>query len=453
MKSEIISSIDLKRELKVVVPASIVKETSDKLYQDLKNKVSVKGFRKGKYPKSLLEKRFQEDIQQEMKQKIVPEYLTKALQEKKLRAVTQPKVDVKEVLKDQPFEFTASFEVFPEFQIPDFTKKTQLKKIIIKIQPQEIKNYANLVSLQNSQYEETKDAVKDKNQVNVQLYFQKIEDKKEDRKVHIFYYVGSNEISEELDKALIGMKKGEKKELTLQVSPHTLSKDIAGKKVQVEVMLLANAKPLNVVKNEAFYQKINPALKSESDLTKFSESSLKAMREKDIEIQEQELLRAQLLNLMDFSVPEESLQNKIAAIEKQKEQDNKNTDSPNDKKEPAKQEPDKQEPAKQEPDKQKPDKQEPAKKELSKKETGQTKQEALDSLRYQFLIAKILEDKKIQVSNEEMDAGINQMARSYGINPVQLMQNEYGKKLSDMLRSQLEENKVLDFIRKEAKRV
>ena len=231
--------------------------------------------------------------------------------------------------------------------------------------------------------------------------------------MHIFYYVGSNEISEELDKALIGMKKGEKKELTLQVSPHTLSKDIAGKKVQVEVMLLANAKPLNVVKNEAFYQKINPALKSESDLTKFSESSLKAMREKDIEIQEQELLRAQLLNLMDFSVPEESLQNKIAAIEKQKEQDNKNTDSPNDKKEPAKQEPDKQEPAKQEPDKQKPDKQEPAKKELSKKETGQTKQEALDSLRYQFLIAKILEDKKIQVSNEEMDAGINQMARSY----------------------------------------
>ena len=152
--------------------------------------------------------------------------------------------------------------------------------------------------------------------------------------MHIFYYVGSNEISEELDKALIGMKKGEKKELTLQVSPHTLSKDIAGKKVQVEVMLLANAKPLNVVKNEAFYQKINPALKSESDLTKFSESSLKAMREKDIEIQEQELLRAQLLNLMDFSVPEESLQNKIAAIEKQKEQDNKNTDSPNDKKEP-----------------------------------------------------------------------------------------------------------------------
>ena len=145
--------------------------------------------------------------------------------------------------------------LFPEFQIPDFKQKAQLKTADIKISPQEIKNYVNLVSLQNSQYKETKGVVKDKNQVNIQLFFQKIENKKEDRKVHIFYYVGSNEISEDLDKALIGMKKGEKKELTLQVSPHTLSRDIAGKKIQVEVMLLATAEPLSVVKNEKFYQK------------------------------------------------------------------------------------------------------------------------------------------------------------------------------------------------------
>ena len=60
------------------------------------------------------------------------------------------------------------------------------------------------------------------------------------------------------------------------------------------------------------------------------------MREKDLEIQEQEVLRSQLLSLLDFSVPEESLQNKIAAIEKQKMQNNKTTDSSNDKKEPGK---------------------------------------------------------------------------------------------------------------------
>ena len=232
-----------------------------------------------------------------------------------------------------------------------------------------------------------------------------------------------------LDRALIGMKEGDKKELNMKVSPHTVSRDIAGKEVQLEVMLLAVAEPLEVVKDEKFYQKINPALKNETDLTKFSENSLKIMREKDLEIQEQEVLRSQLLSLLDFSVPEESLQNKIAAIEKQKMQNNKTTDSSNDKKEPGK-------------------------KEADKKEAYQkTKQEALDSLRYQFLIAKMLEEKKIQVSNEEMDEGIKQMARSYGINPVQLMQNEYGKQLSDILRGQLEENKVLDFIRTEAKRV
>ena len=391
--------------------------------------MSIKGFRKGKYPKSLLEKRFSEEIQQEMKQKIVPESLTEALQKHKLRAVTQPKVDVKEVSKNQPFEFTASFEVFPDFPIPDFKQEIQLKTADIKISPKEIKNYVHLVSLQNKQYKKKIGAAKDQDQVNIQLYFQKIEKKKEDKKVHIFYYIGSNEISEELDRALIGMKEGDKKELNMKVSPHTVSRDIAGKEVQLEVMLLAVAEPLEVVKDEKFYQKINPALKNETDLTKFSENSLKIMREKDLEIQEQEVLRSQLLSLLDFSVPEESLQNKIAAIEKQKMQNNKTTDSSNDKKEPGK-------------------------KEADKKEAYQkTKQEALDSLRYQFLIAKMLEEKKIQVSNEEMDEGIKQMARSYGINPVQLMQNEYGKQLSDILRGQLEENKVLDFIRTEAKRV
>ncbi len=424
MKSEIISTKGLKREVKVVVPVSVIKKASDKLYQDLKNKVSVKGFRKGKYPKSLLQKRFAEEIQQEIKQKVVPEYLTKALQEHKLRAVTQPQVDAKEVIKDKPYEFTASFEVFPEFQIPDFKQKAQLKTADIKISPQEIKNYVNLVSLQNSQYKETKGVVKDKNQVNIQLFFQKIENKKEDRKVHIFYYVGSNEISEDLDKALIGMKKGEKKELTLQVSPHTLSRDIAGKKIQVEVMLLATAEPLSVVKNEKFYQKINPALKSESDLIKFSENSLKAMREKEIEIQEQTDLRSQLINFMDFEVPEESLKNKIEAIKYQKTQKDKNENAPEDKKSV-----------------------------LTEEDAQKTKQEALDSLRYQFFMAKMIEDKKIKVSPEEMDEGIRQLAKSYGIDPIQITQNEYGKRLVDMLRNQLEENQILNLIRKEVKRV
>ena len=49
-----------------------------------------------------------------------------------------------------------------------------------------------------------------------------------------------------------------------------------------------------------------------------------------------DFLRSQLLSLLDFSVPEESLQNKIEAIEKQKMQNNKTTDSSNDKKEPGK---------------------------------------------------------------------------------------------------------------------
>ena len=68
-------------------------------------------------------------------------------------------------------------------------------------------------------------------------------------------------------------------------------------------------------------------------------------------------------------------------------------------------------------------------------------------------MAKMIEDKKIKVSPEEMDEGIRQLAKSYGIDPIQITQNEYGKRLVDMLRNQLEENQILNLIRKEVKRV
>ena len=56
------------------------------------------------------------------------------------------------------------------------------------------------------------------------------------------------------------------------------------------------------------------------------------MREKEIEIQEQTDLRSQLINFMDFEVPEESLKNKIEAIKYQKTQKDKNENAPEDKK-------------------------------------------------------------------------------------------------------------------------
>jgi trigger factor len=67
----------------------------------------IPGFRPGKAPVTLIRRRFAEDIQGEVVQSLVPEYLEKALDEKKLVPVTRPEVDKVEFKEGEPLKFRA----------------------------------------------------------------------------------------------------------------------------------------------------------------------------------------------------------------------------------------------------------------------------------------------------------------------------------------------------------
>jgi trigger factor len=68
----------------------------------------------------LIRRRFAGDIQGEVLQSLVPEYLEKALDEKKLVPVTRPEVDKVEFKEGEPLKFRAVFEVLPEFELGNY---------------------------------------------------------------------------------------------------------------------------------------------------------------------------------------------------------------------------------------------------------------------------------------------------------------------------------------------
>jgi hypothetical protein len=78
------------------------------------------GFRPGKAPVTLIRRRFAEDIQGEVLQSLVPEYIEKALEEKKLIPITRPSVDKVDFKEGEPLRFRAVFEVLPEFELGDY---------------------------------------------------------------------------------------------------------------------------------------------------------------------------------------------------------------------------------------------------------------------------------------------------------------------------------------------
>ena len=120
-----------KRELELEIPAANVQKASEKIARDLARVARVPGFRPGKAPVTLIRRRFADDIQGEVVQSLVPEYLEKALGEKNLVPVTRPEVDKVEFKEGEPLKFRAVFEVLPEFELGDY------KGISVQVDPVE----------------------------------------------------------------------------------------------------------------------------------------------------------------------------------------------------------------------------------------------------------------------------------------------------------------------------
>jgi trigger factor len=109
-----------RRELELEIPAENVQKATEKVARDLARVARVPGFRPGKAPVTLIRRRFAEDIQGEVVQSLVPEYLERALDEKKMVPVTRPEVDKVEFKEGEPLKFRAVFEVLPEFDLGEY---------------------------------------------------------------------------------------------------------------------------------------------------------------------------------------------------------------------------------------------------------------------------------------------------------------------------------------------
>ena len=120
-----------KREIELEIPAENVTKATEKAAREIARVARIPGFRPGKAPVTLIRRRFAEDIQGEVLQSLVPEYLEKALDEKKMIPVTRPEVDKVEFKEGEPLKFRAVFEVLPEFELSDY------KNIEVQVDPVE----------------------------------------------------------------------------------------------------------------------------------------------------------------------------------------------------------------------------------------------------------------------------------------------------------------------------
>jgi trigger factor len=114
------SEATCRRELDLEIPAETVQKAVNRVSKEFARVARVPGFRPGKAPITLIQRRFADDIKSEVLQSLVPEQVEKAVTEGKFVPVTQPQIDKVDFSEDGPVKFRAVFEVLPEFELGQY---------------------------------------------------------------------------------------------------------------------------------------------------------------------------------------------------------------------------------------------------------------------------------------------------------------------------------------------
>ena len=127
----------VKKKLSFEIPKETVAKELDKAYNELKKKADIKGFRKGKIPRKVLENRFSADVHAEVTPHLIQEAFVEAIQEHDLNVVGGPQADPPELNPDADYVFDITVEVKPELSDVEF-EGLELKKTKYAVSEDEI---------------------------------------------------------------------------------------------------------------------------------------------------------------------------------------------------------------------------------------------------------------------------------------------------------------------------
>lgn len=231
-----------KNEVKISfkIEAEKFEDAIKKVYTKSAKYFNIPGFRKGKAPFSLVERKYGDEMfYEDAFNELVPEIYEEALKDNKIEAVSKPEIDVQKMKKGEELEFTAKVQTKPEVKLGKY-KGIEIKKVEYNVSDDDINHEMGHMQEKNARVITVEDRpVKDKD-ISV-IDFEGFVDgkafeggKAEKHELEI----GSHTFIPGFEEQVIGMKKDEEKDIVVKFPDDYFSKDLAGKdatfKVKVE---------------------------------------------------------------------------------------------------------------------------------------------------------------------------------------------------------------------------
>ena len=106
--------------LRIEIDVKAVEEAFDAVINDFRKQANLPGFRPGKAPRDMVAKRYEKDIADEVRRKLLSENYRKAVEEQKLDVLGAPDIEEIQFGRGQAMQFAATVETEPEFQLPEY---------------------------------------------------------------------------------------------------------------------------------------------------------------------------------------------------------------------------------------------------------------------------------------------------------------------------------------------
>ena len=316
MTSKLKKLKDLERKLEVSVPVEDYKSKFDGKINKIRSTAKLDGFRKGKVPMDVLEKRYGSSVHADVLNELIQDTYPKEIADNKIRPACVPSISIESDDPAKPIKYSAVFEVFPEVKvkIPRWSSyeshKISIEDADLDLAITDIlTRYGDWVDVKRKSQKDDQVVIDFEGKVDGEAF--------EGNTAKEFKLVlGSNSMIPGFEDNLMDKDPDTEFTIDCKFPDDYFKQDLAGKDAKFDIKLLQVQENKSADINKDLFEKLSMDVKDEKSF----KQEIKSRMEKEVEMQEQSLTKESiyelLLNSHSFKAPKATIKEQSELMRK-----------------------------------------------------------------------------------------------------------------------------------------
>jgi trigger factor len=298
-----------KRRLAVEAPVDVVQQEWERAYGRVQKQARLPGFRKGHVPRSLVKVHFSDDVRREVAEHLIPDVYRQALTEAKLDPVNEPDLQEVRLEEGAPLSFVAVVEVKPAIDLTDY-KGVEVEHAPVAVTADDLSTTLDHMREQQAQFHAVERPAATGDLVVVD-YSVAIEGHDPSSQSGYEFLVGARNVLPEIDDAVIGLKAGEERQVTLRFADDHRREDLRGRGGNATVKVIEVKEKALPVLDDDFAKSLGEFETLEALRTEL-QKQLETRREHDEQRALQEKVVDAIIARHEFTVPDALVMRQVA---------------------------------------------------------------------------------------------------------------------------------------------